>query len=58
MEGEPGKNAQIFYMQDMIGVYSHFLEHQSDIESGNYNAGFENISILEIAEMIVKKVPC
>ena len=32
-----------------------FLEHQSDIESGNYNAGFENISILEIAEMIVKK---
>ena len=36
------------HMQDMIGVYSHFLEHQSDIESGNYNAGFENISILLI----------
>ena len=45
------------HMQDMIGVYSHFLEHHGDIESGNYNAGFENISILEIAEMIVKKVP-
>ena len=45
------------HIQDMIGVYSHFLEHQSDIESGNYNAGFENISILEIAEMIVTKVP-
>jgi len=45
------------HIQDMIGVYSHFLEHQSDIESGNYNAGFENISILGIAEMIAKKVP-
>ena len=26
-------------------VYDHFLENYDDIESGNFNAGFENISI-------------
>jgi len=45
------------HIQDMIRVYDHFLENKSDIESGNYNAGFENISILQIAEMITSEVP-
>lgn len=39
------------HMSDMIGVYEHFLLNK-DIPSGCYNAGFENISILEIAEMV------
>jgi nucleoside-diphosphate-sugar epimerase len=45
------------HMQDMIRVYSHFIEKRDQIDSGNYNAGFENISILDIAEMIVSKIP-
>ena len=32
----------------MVRVYKHFL-NKSDIESGFYNAGFENISIIDIA---------
>ena len=44
------------HIEDMIRVYNHFLENRDDIESGNYNAGFENISILEIAEMVASKV--
>ena len=30
---------------------------KKDIPSGIYNAGFENISILDIAELVAKKVP-
>tara|TARA_B110000003_G_scaffold164780_1_gene164725 strand:+ start:11471 stop:12418 length:948 start_codon:yes stop_codon:yes gene_type:complete len=44
------------HMQDMIKVYDHFLKEQKKIISGNYNAGFENISILNIAEMVKEKV--
>ena len=40
----------------MIRVYDHFLSNSQNIKSGNYNAGFENISILEIAEKIKQKV--
>jgi nucleoside-diphosphate-sugar epimerase len=36
------------HIQDMIRVYEHFLE-KDEIASGEYNAGFENISIREIA---------
>ena len=42
-------------IQDMVKVYEHFLEND-DINSGFYNAGFENISILSIAEMIKDKL--
>lgn len=42
-------------IQDMVEVYHHFLEN-SELPSGTYNAGFENISILEIAELIAKKL--
>jgi len=45
------------HIKDMIRVYEHFLEKSDQIDSGNYNAGFENISILEIAERIAMKVP-
>ena len=44
------------HIQDMVRVYQHFLA-KSDIPSGCYNAGFENISILEIAERVTEKIP-
>ena len=44
------------HIRDMVRVYEHFLS-KKDIPSGIYNAGFENISILDIAELIAKKVP-
>ena len=40
----------------MIRVYDHFIQNGDDIDSGNYNAGFENISILDIAEMVASKI--
>ena len=43
-------------IHDMIGVYKHFLKNR-DIESGFFNAGFENISILDIAKKVQKKIP-
>ena len=39
------------HIDDLVNVYRHFLAHP-DIPSGAYNAGFENISILKIAEMV------
>lgn len=36
------------HILDMIGVYHHFLAHPE--LTGIYNAGFENLSIMEIAE--------
>jgi len=44
------------HMQDMIRVYEHFLHNSENIESGNYNAGFENISILDIAKKVTNKI--
>ena len=41
------------YIKDMINVYKHFLINK-DIPSGCYNAGFENISILDIAKEVSK----
>ena len=43
------------HMKDMIGVYLHFLELGAKT-SGIYNAGFENISILDIAKKITKLI--
>lgn len=39
------------HIHDLINVYRHFLANP-DLPSGAYNAGFENISILDIAEMV------
>lgn len=41
---------------DMVNVYNHFLKNR-EIDSGFFNAGFENISILEIAKKVQKKIP-
>ncbi len=41
------------HIKDMAAVYVHFLENE--IDSGCFNAGFENISILEIAKMVASK---
>lgn len=43
------------HMKDMVRVYEHLINN-SDIPSGCYNAGFENISILQIAEMVKSKL--
>ena len=43
------------HLQDMIRVYEHFLAKPE--LTGIYNAGFENISILEIAHMAQAKIP-
>ena len=44
------------HINDMVNVYRHFLE-KPNLPSGCYNAGFENISILEIAQKVALKVP-
>lgn len=41
------------HINDMVNVYRHFL-YNTQIPSGAYNAGFENLSILEIANEISK----
>ena len=43
------------HIQDIADVYRHFLAHP-EIASGCYNAGFENISILDIAEQVKSKI--
>jgi nucleoside-diphosphate-sugar epimerase len=44
------------HINDMVNVYRHFLA-KPDLPSGCYNAGFENISILDIAQEVAAKVP-
>lgn len=44
------------HLKDMIRVYHHFLEKGRSLP-GVYNAGFENISIMEIARRVAKHVP-
>ena len=39
------------HIKDMISVYCHFLDNPN-IESGCYNAGFENLKIQDIAEKV------
>ena len=45
------------HIDDMIRVYDHFLRN-FEIQSGFFNAGFENISILDIAKLIKSKIDC
>ena len=43
------------HIKDMINIYCHFLNN-IDIPSGCFNAGFENISILDIAKKVQKYI--
>lgn len=43
------------HMDDITDVYLHLLDHPE--HTGVYNAGFENLSILSIAQMVVEHVP-
>ena len=43
------------HIQDICNVYRHFLANPS-LESGCYNAGFENVSILDIANQVKEHV--
>jgi len=44
------------HIQDLINVYKHFVSNP-DLPSGFYNAGFENLKIIEIAKKIAKIIP-
>ena len=44
------------HIDDITDVYLHLIDHKDSIQ-GVYNAGFENISILDIANMVAKHVP-
>ncbi len=43
------------HIDDLTEVYIHFLNNP-ELPSGFYNAGFENLSILQIAELITSKL--
>jgi nucleoside-diphosphate-sugar epimerase len=43
------------HINDMVQVYRHFINNRK-IPSGSYNAGFENLTILEIAMRIADEV--
>ena len=44
------------HIDDICSVYEFFIEN-GEIDSGCFNAGFENISILDIAKLVQKKLP-
>ena len=44
------------HIRDMVELYLHFLD-TSELESGIFNAGFENLSIMSIAEKVRERVP-
>lgn len=47
------------HIDDMLAVYEFFLRHAGDPKyTGVFNAGFENFSIMEIANLVQKHVPC
>ena len=43
------------HIDDITDVYLHLLDHPE--VTGTYNAGFENISILDIANLVAKHLP-
>ena len=44
------------HIQDLINIYKHFISNP-DLPSGFYNAGFENLKIIEIAQKVAKIIP-
>ncbi len=45
------------HIKDMCRVYKHFL-YNKKLPDGFYNAGFENISIIDIAKKIQSRIKC
>jgi nucleoside-diphosphate-sugar epimerase len=43
------------HIDDISGVYLHLIDHPE--VTGVYNAGFENISIMDIAKLVTKYIP-
>jgi nucleoside-diphosphate-sugar epimerase len=43
------------HIDDITDIYLHFIDHPE--ATGIYNAGFENISILDIAKLVTKHLP-
>lgn len=43
------------HIQDLVNIYRHFLANP-ELPSGAYNAGFENITIMDIAKKIASKL--
>lgn len=44
------------HIEDLCSVYLHFLQNPN-LPSGQYNAGFENISVLEAADTVSQLIP-
>jgi len=44
------------HIDDITDVYLHLIDNKDSIK-GIYNAGFENLSILQIAEMVTNHIP-
>ena len=44
------------HIQDLINVYKHFISNPS-LPEGIYNAGFENLKIIDIAKEVAKIIP-
>ena len=44
------------HIQDLINVYKHFIK-KPYLPSGFYNAGFENLKIIDIAKKVAKIIP-
>jgi nucleoside-diphosphate-sugar epimerase len=44
------------HVEDLTDIFIHFLNKKSN--SIFYNAGFENLSVLQIAKIVKKNVPC
>lgn len=45
------------HIEDLIGVYKHFI-FKSDLPNGYYNAGFENLKLIDLAKKISKITSC
>jgi nucleoside-diphosphate-sugar epimerase len=44
------------HIQDLVNVYKHFIS-KPNLPGGFYNAGFENLKIIEIAKEVAKIIP-
>jgi len=51
-----GQTRPNIHIGDMVGVYRHFLA-KPDLPTGCYNAGFQNLSILKVAELVQEEIP-